>query len=80
MSGVCLTSPQQVAGSFRLLHFQRNSDKPLSMLAMQISHFLATDVQIDLISRIFPTIKIPSFNLTSVSFLSNTQIPYHVCS
>ena len=42
-----LTVAQQVACSFRLLRFQGNLDNPLSTLAMQITQFPSTGVQID---------------------------------
>jgi len=38
------------------------------MLAMQISQFPSTGVQIDQISQIFDPIKISSFNLPSLNF------------
>jgi hypothetical protein len=66
-SGMHLTGPPQVACSFQILHFQGNSDKPL-MLAMHISQFRSPGVQIDQISQICGPIKLPSFNLPSLSY------------
>jgi len=46
-SGLRLTSPQQVSGSFQVLSFQGNLDKPLGKLATQISQFPSEGIQID---------------------------------
>ena len=53
---------------FRLLRFQEN-------LAMQISQFTLTGVEADQISLIFGPIKMPYFNLPSLSF-GNFSIEY----
>jgi hypothetical protein len=67
-SGMHLTSPPLVPSSYQLLHFQGNLDTPLWILAMQISQFLSTGVQIDQISWIYGPQKTHSFNLPSLSF------------